>query len=124
VGARVRQDFLEEVRERSVTEVVEHRRGKRVALHFVIETELGRQHGLLAAESRLQTRHHMRGPEGVGKPRVLGAREDQGRQPKLPDATQSLHLAGVDEGGHHALGVALELHQSVHGIAKDHGAVM
>ncbi len=109
---------LEEVRERTVTEVVEQGRGERVlgavAGHPLPEGELV----LDGPQAREEQLHHVRRAERVGEASVLRAGEGHVGDAELTHAAQALHLGRVEQLLDDALLLRLEGDEAVDRVAQ------
>ena len=105
---------LEQVRERTVPDVVEERRRERVARALLVTRCQNGSAAVDRAEPREQELHHERRADGVGEARVLRPGKRERRHAELPHAAQALHLGRVDEQLDDPLLVRLERHEAVH----------
>jgi len=109
--------FFEQMRKGAVTDVVEQRCRHRIARPFRRQTLPERQSFVNLSEPAHEARHHKRGAHGVREPSVIGAWIRKRREAELADASQALHLRGVDEPRHDRVLVGFERDEPMHGVS-------
>src|SRR5690606_27861422 len=122
VPSGLRERLFEEVRERTVAEIVQER--GRQGLPRALRRDplfLGKL-GVDGAQAAEQTGHHVGRPERVREARVIGPRIRERRETHLPNPAQALELLGFEERWNYRLLGGFEGDETVHRVAKDHKA--
>ena len=105
-----------------MSEIVQERGGHGVARARGGQALPERQGLVQGAQARHQLLHHERRADRVGKTRVLGTRKRHAGDAELANTPQPLQLATLQKPHHQGFFFALEGHQSMNGISKDHAS--
>lgn len=99
--------------------IVKEGRGDDVARAFTGHSLPKRQVEVDLSQASYKALHDVRGAQSVGEPRVLCTRKSEGGKTELPDPTEALHFASLEEQGHDSVFFALEGHEPMHGVSED-----
>ena len=124
VMLRVGQHLLEQMGERPVTKVVEQRGGEPVAPGFLIQALFGREVVAACVDPALERLHDVSGSDRMGETRVLRTGKHERGEAKLPNSTQTLDFARIQQRLHDPLRQALEGDQTVDRVPQDHEATL